>query len=79
MPTNNIVKAKTYYVIAFSPGTTAGVANIEITFPPGYDVTNAKLIELTGITTPGTFSVSSQTLIYTFLETTLLLEQRKCL
>lgn len=67
MPSNNAVLEESYYVISFTTATTGTIKTVEITYPSGFNVANAKLIEVTpppGIGV-GTLSVSAQTLIYT--------------
>jgi hypothetical protein len=64
MPSNNAVSEKSWYLISFTTATTGTVKKIEVTFPSGFNVANAKLIEKTGIG-GGTLSVSGQTVTYT--------------
>ncbi len=64
MPTNNLVSTKSYYVIAFTTATTGTIKTIDITYPAGFNVANAMLIEASGIGA-GTISVSGQIVTYT--------------
>jgi hypothetical protein len=64
MPAENIFSTKTYYTIAFTTATTGSLKLIEITFPTGFNVGSAKLIQAQNIG-GGVLSVSGQTLKYT--------------
>lgn len=63
-PTTNLVLGETYYTVLFSTATTGAVKTIEMAFSPGFDVLNARLIEVSGIKA-GQVSVSGQTVFYT--------------
>src|SRR2546426_8318892 len=63
LPSNNLFSAKTYYTIAFTTATTGTIANITMTFPAGFNVAAAKLIESQNIGS-GSLSSSGQTLTY---------------
>jgi hypothetical protein len=70
LPADNIFSAKTYYTIAFTPTTTGAfretetIGEIEMTFPAGFNVASAKLLEVQGIR-EGYLSVVGQTIKYT--------------
>ena len=65
VPMSSIVNQRTVYDIFFKTATTATIKTIEVTFPPGFDLTHAtKLIEREGIGF-GYFSSSGSTLNYT--------------
>jgi hypothetical protein len=65
VPTTGIVNQRTTYDIFLRTATTATIRNIEITFPPSFDITHAtKLIEREGIRS-GSLSSSGSTLKYT--------------
>jgi hypothetical protein len=65
VPTTGIVNQRTTYDIFLRTATTATIRNIEITFPPSFDITHAtKLIESEGIRS-GSLSSSGSTLKYT--------------
>ncbi len=63
-PSNNLFNLESHYVIGFNTATTGNIKFITITFPAGFNIANAKLIEAGGIGT-GSTSVSGQTLTYT--------------
>jgi hypothetical protein len=64
VPTTGIVNQRTTYDIFLRTATTATIRNIEITFPPSFDITHAtKLIEREGIRS-GSLSSSGSTLKY---------------
>jgi len=65
VPTTGIVNQRTIYDIFLTTATTATIRDIEITFPPSFDITHAtKLIEREGIRS-GSLSSSGSTLKYT--------------
>lgn len=65
VPMSSIVNQRTVYDIFLKTATTATIKTIEVTFPPGFDLTLAtKLIEREGIGF-GYFSSSGSTLNYT--------------
>lgn len=63
VPSNNIFNTKSYYIIAFTTATTGTIKTVELTFPTGFNIASAKLIEVQGIG-PGSLSVAGQVLIY---------------
>src|SRR5215208_2518907 len=63
LPADNIFSTKTYYTIAFTTATTGAIREIEMTFPAGFNVSNAKLLEVQGIG-GGSLSVSGQVVKY---------------
>ena len=75
LPADNIFNTKTYYTIAFTTATKGGdiltcsdrcgaIGIIEMTFPAGFNLASAKLIQAQNIRA-GSLSVSGQTLKYT--------------
>ena len=64
LPADNLFSTKTYYTIAFTTATAGAIREIEMTFPAGFNVASAKLLEVQGIGT-GSLSVSGQTVKYT--------------
>src|SRR2546422_1951622 len=64
LSSNNVFKGTGYYNIAFTTATTGTIKTIEITFPAGFNVGSAKLIQTQG-TGAGSLSVSVQTVKYT--------------
>src|SRR5207249_12273161 len=64
MPSNNMFKGTGYYNIGFTTATTGTIKSIEITFPAGFNVAGAKLIQTQGAGA-GSLSVSGQTVKYT--------------
>jgi hypothetical protein len=64
LPADNIFSTRTYYTIAFTTATTGAIRDIEMTFPAGFNVATAKLLEVQGIGA-GSLSVSGQTVKYT--------------
>ncbi|HEY7228140.1 MAG TPA: hypothetical protein VH481_08445 [Nitrososphaeraceae archaeon] len=63
-PTNDLVNSKAWYQVIFTTGTTAAIKQVEVEFPPGTDIANAKLVDTTGLG-PGTYTISGQTITYT--------------
>src|SRR5213593_1015687 len=63
-PSNNVFRATGYYNIAFTTATTGTIKTIEITFPAGFNVGSAKLLQTQG-TGAGSLSVSGQVVKYT--------------
>jgi hypothetical protein len=63
-PTNDIVNSRAWYQVIFTTGTTAPIKQVEVDFPPGTNIENAKLIDTGGLG-PGTFTISGQTITYT--------------
>lgn len=66
MSSNNAVLETSYYTIRFTTSTTGVINTIEILFPNGFNITNAKIIEATGLPS-GNHSIALQKFIYTFL------------
>jgi hypothetical protein len=64
LPADNLFSAKTYYTIAFTTATTGAIRDIEMTFPVGFNVASAKLLQVLSIGT-GSLSVSGQVVKYT--------------
>src|SRR5437867_3478069 len=64
LPSNNLFKGTGYYNIAFTTATTGTIKTIEITFPAGFNVAAAKLVQTQGAGA-GSLSVSGQTVKYT--------------
>src|SRR2546426_4606566 len=64
LPSNNVFKGTGYYNIGFTTATTGTIKTIEITFPAGFNVAGAKLIQTQG-TGAGSLSVTGQTVKYT--------------
>jgi hypothetical protein len=64
LPSNNIFNSKSYYTITFTTATTGIISTVEITFPTGFNIASAKLIEVQGLGL-GSLSVSGQVLKYT--------------
>jgi hypothetical protein len=64
LPADNLFSTKTYYTIAFTTATAGSINVIEMTFPAGFNVASAKLLEVQGIGA-GSLSVSGQTVKYT--------------
>ena len=63
-PTNDLVNSRAWYQVIFTTGTTAPIKQVEVDFPPGTNVANAKLVDTAGLG-PGTFTISGQTITYT--------------
>jgi len=63
-PTNDIVNSRAWYQVIFTTGTTAPIKQVEVDFPPGTNIANAKLVDTAGLG-PGTFTISGQTITYT--------------
>ena len=64
LPVDNLFIIKTYYIIAFTTATAGAIRDIEVTFPSGFNVASAKLLEVQGIGA-GSLSVSGQVVKYT--------------
>jgi len=64
LPADNLFSTKTYYTIAFTTATAGSINVIEMTFPAGFNVASAKLLEVQGIGA-GSLSVSGQVVKYT--------------
>jgi hypothetical protein len=65
MPSNNAVSERSWYLISFTTATADTIKKIDVTFPAGFNIAAAKLIEKTGIPGAGSVSVTGQTVIYT--------------
>ena len=63
LSSNNVFKGTGYYNIGFTTATTGTIKTIEVTFPAGFNVAGAKLIQSVG-TGAGSLSISGQTLKY---------------
>src|SRR5437867_6860567 len=59
LPSNNLFKGSAFYNVGFTTATTGTIKTIEITFPAGFNVAGAKLIQSVG-TGAGSISVSGQ-------------------
>jgi len=64
LPADNIFSTKTYYTIAFTTATSGAIREIEMTFPAGFNVVSAKLLEVQGVGV-GSLSVLGQVVKYT--------------
>jgi hypothetical protein len=64
LPADNLFSTKTYYTIAFTTATAGAIKEIEMTFPNGFNIANAKLLQVQGIGA-GSLSVSGQVVKYT--------------
>jgi hypothetical protein len=63
-PTNDLVNSRAWYQVIFTTGTTAPIKQVELDFPPGTDIANAKLVDTAGLG-PGIYTISGQTITYT--------------
>ena len=63
-PTNDIVNSRAWYQVIFTTGTTAPIKQVEVDFPSGTNITNAKLLDTAGLG-PGIYTISGQTITYT--------------
>jgi hypothetical protein len=63
-PTNDLVNSRAWYQVIFTTETTAPIKQVEVDFPPGTNIANAKLVDTAGLG-PGTFTISGQTITYT--------------
>jgi hypothetical protein len=63
-PTNDLVNSRAWYQVIFTTGTTAPIKQVEVDFPPGTNIADAKLVDTAGLG-PGTFTISGQTITYT--------------
>lgn len=64
MPANNIHNARTYYTVAFTTATTASIKTVDMTFPTGFDVSSARLIQVQNLGA-GSLTVAGQVVKYT--------------
>src|SRR5438093_285757 len=64
LPSNNLFKGTGYYNVGFTTATTGTIKTIEITYPVGFNVAGAKLIQSQG-TGAGSISVIGQVVKYT--------------
>ena len=62
--TNNLIDTSSWYVVSFRTASTGTIAFVEMTFPSGFDVSQVRLIQSSGIGA-GTMSFSAQSAIYT--------------
>ena len=63
-PTNDIVNSRAWYQVIFMTGTTAPIKQVEVDFPSGTNIENAKLLDTAGLG-PGIYTISGQTITYT--------------
>ena len=64
LPSNNLYKGTGFYNVGFTTATTGTIKTIEITFPAGFSVAGAKLIQSVGMGA-GSISISGQVVKYT--------------
>src|SRR5437773_7942048 len=64
LPSNNLYKGTGFYNVGFTTATSGTIKTIEITFPAGFSVAGAKLIQSVGMG-PGSISISGQVIKYT--------------
>jgi hypothetical protein len=64
LPADNLISTKTYYTIAFTTASAGAIRDVEMTFPAGFNVANAKLLQVQGIGA-GSLSMTGQLLKYT--------------
>src|SRR5437867_4081286 len=64
LPSNNLFKGSAFYNVGFTTATTGTIKTIEITYPGGFNVAGAKLIQSQG-TGAGSISVIGQVVKYT--------------
>ncbi|MDD5434613.1 MAG: hypothetical protein PH343_04215, partial [Nitrospira sp.] len=64
LPANNVVMGTTYYNVKFTTATAGTIKTVEIQYPAGFNLANARLIEVSGIGN-GSLTASGQILIYT--------------
>ena len=62
-PTNNLFKTRSVYEIIFRGSSSGDITSMEFTFPGGFNIANARVID--ELSNAGTLSVSGQTLILT--------------
>lgn len=62
--TNNLVSTNAYYDIIFKTSESGSIGSIEIDFPVDTDISNARLIEVSGISNEGTINIMGQSIIY---------------
>ena len=63
-PTNDIVNSRAWYQVIFTTGTTSPIKQVEVDFPSGTNIANAKLLDTAGLG-PGIYTISGQTITYT--------------
>jgi hypothetical protein len=63
-PTNDLVNSRAWYQLIFTTETTAPINQVEVDFPPGTNIANAKLVDTAGLG-PGIYTISGQTITYT--------------
>jgi len=63
-PTNDIVNSRAWYQVIFTTGTTAPIKQVDVDFPSGTNIVNAKLLDTAGLG-PGIYTISGQTITYT--------------
>jgi hypothetical protein len=65
-PTNDLVNSRAWYQVIFTTETTAPIKQVEVEFPPGTNIANAKLVDTAGLG-PDIYTISGQTITYTVL------------
>lgn len=63
-PTNDIVNSRAWYRVIFTTGTTSPIKQVDVDFPSGTNIENAKLLDTGGLG-PGIYTISGQTITYT--------------
>lgn len=63
-PTNDIVNSRAWYQVIFTTGTTSSIKQVDVDFPSGTNIENAKLLDTGGLG-PGIYTISGQTITYT--------------
>jgi hypothetical protein len=63
-PTNDLVNSRTWYQVIYTTPTTAPIKQVEIDFPAGTNIADAKLVDTAGLG-PGIYTISGQTITYT--------------
>lgn len=63
-PTNDIVNSRAWYQVIFTTGTTSPIKQVDVDFPSGTNIENAKLLDTGGLG-PGIYTISGQTITYT--------------
>ena len=65
-PTNDVVNSRAWYQVIFTTGTTSPIKQVEVDFPSGTNIANAKLLDTGGLG-PGIYTISGQTITYTLV------------
>jgi len=63
-PTSDLVNSRAWYQVIYTTGTTAAIKQVEVDFPPGTNIADAKLLDAIGLG-PGTYKISGQAITYT--------------